>query len=142
MKSMDLKHETFISTDKTNGIYHVQNVNNQVSGFRRWITGNFNSVSTKYLQNYLYFYEMKEVIKKNENKTEEFLKFSLVDEKSFGRNREIEKVYQETIVSSYKEDKEDVVKKVRNDFKVRLSKKEREKRRVDYLKDLLGPNND
>jgi len=100
VKSLGLEHKKVKSSDKqyvTEGIYHVQKVNSLTSGFRRWVKGNFVSVSTKYLQNYLFWYQMNEVIKESENKTEDFLKFSLVDSETFDRNKQIEEKYQEIL---------------------------------------------
>ena len=74
------------------GKYHVQTVNNLTSRFREWLKHNYKSVSTKYLQNYLYLFEMS-LILKNKEVVDEFLKYSLKDNKTIERYRSVEDRY-------------------------------------------------
>ena len=46
-----------------NGIYHIQNVNSLHNRIKKWINSTFWGVSTKYLQNYLNWYKVKQKIK-------------------------------------------------------------------------------
>lgn len=46
------------------GIYHVQHVNQKAADLKKWLKG-FNGVSTKYLQNYLNWYALKDKIEKS-----------------------------------------------------------------------------
>ena len=58
------KFNAFRGQRKTEKIYHVQNVNNMGSRLRDFMQW-FNGVSTKYLQNYLNWFMMLEIIKNN-----------------------------------------------------------------------------
>lgn len=62
----NIKHVK-IKTSKGNykkGIYHVQHVNQKAADLKKWLSG-FNGVSTKYLQNYLNWYALKDKIEKS-----------------------------------------------------------------------------
>lgn len=79
----------------TKGIYHLNTLNNADRRFKDWIKNNFSSVSTKYLSNYLgYFKMLFFVLKNSEQPMDELLKFSLIDNQSFERKRDIENQYQ------------------------------------------------
>lgn len=79
----------------TKGIYHLNTLNNADGRFKKWIKYHFSSVSTKYLHNYLgYFKMLFFVFKDTAQKTEKFLRFSVVDNKSNMRFRSIENQYQ------------------------------------------------
>jgi hypothetical protein len=43
------------------GIYHVQHVNQTAKDLKKWLK-DFNGVSTKFLQNYLNWYALKNII--------------------------------------------------------------------------------
>ena len=53
-----------------NGIYHIQHVNELHNRLKKWIDGTFWGVSTKYLQNYLNWFYLREKMK-SENITAE-----------------------------------------------------------------------
>jgi transposase-like protein len=97
VKSLGLKHKT-INVNKgehvKEKIYHVQKVNSLTNEFKLWMRYNFRNVSTKYLQNYLYWFKMNKILKKETEGLDEFLKYALQDEKSFKRNLNIENNYQ------------------------------------------------
>jgi transposase-like protein len=77
-----------------NGEYHVQTVNNLTGRFREFIKHNYKSVATKYLQNYLWLFQMNTILKKDKHALDSFLKFSLKDDRTIERYRHIEKEYQ------------------------------------------------
>ena len=59
-KSENLKHISFKASEHTaGGEYHVQNINNMASGLKAIINGTLKGVSTKYLQNYANWYQLK-----------------------------------------------------------------------------------
>lgn len=68
-KDLKIEHKTFIAKKKYsyNGTVHVQNVNNLINRLKTWIHSNFNSVSTKYLHNYLNWFLMLEILKSEKN---------------------------------------------------------------------------
>ncbi len=74
------------------GIYHVQKVNSLASEFKRWLNKNFINVSTKYLQNYLNWFEMNQILK-NEEKIEPFVEYSMQDDLTYYRKKSIEARY-------------------------------------------------
>jgi|GEM_PF-1676337 len=63
-------------------VYHVQNVNHQISRLREWMQG-FQGVATKYLQNYLNWFMVLEKKKQNKNKVESFTAFALMSNKAW-----------------------------------------------------------
>ena len=46
------------------GVYHIQHVNSLHNRLKKWINGNFWGVSTKYLQNYLNWFKVRETVLK------------------------------------------------------------------------------
>ena len=59
-KSENLKHISFKASEHTaGGEYHIQNINNMASSLKSMINGTFKGVSTKYLQNYANWYQLK-----------------------------------------------------------------------------------
>ena len=59
-KSENLKHISFKASEHTaGGEYHVQNINNMASGLKSVINGTLKGVSTKYLQNYANWYQIR-----------------------------------------------------------------------------------
>lgn len=57
---------------RVKGLYHIQHVNATHNKLKRWIENTFWGVSTKYLQNYLNWYKVKERLKKMNNKANAF----------------------------------------------------------------------
>lgn len=59
-KSENLKHIGFKASEHTaGGDYHVQNINNMASSLKSIINGTLKGVSTKYLQNYANWYQIR-----------------------------------------------------------------------------------
>ena len=83
-----------------NKIYHLQNVNSIDSRLKKWIENRFLGVSTKYLQNYLNWFEVKEKLKKSINFLEEFTDYSLEDTETRRRFKEISDNYKEFMQNS------------------------------------------
>lgn len=77
-----------------NGIYHVQHVNNLMNRFERWLEYHFSTVSTKYLRNYLIYFQMLSVLKFEKDSMGKFLKYSLTDTDTIARNKMHEQRYQ------------------------------------------------
>lgn len=67
-KENNLEHQTIKVSAKQykKGIYHIQHVNQTAQDLKKWLD-KFNGVSTKYLQNYLNWYALKETINKSQN---------------------------------------------------------------------------
>ena len=63
----------------SNGVYHIQHVNAMDSRLKRWISGQFGGVSTKYLQQYLNWFRAKESLKQSINFLNDFADKSLKD---------------------------------------------------------------
>lgn len=61
------------------GIYHIQHVNAIDSRLKRWISGRFIGVSTKYLQKYLNWFRTKEKLSSSTNYVREFAERALHD---------------------------------------------------------------
>jgi len=59
-KSENLKHISFKASEHTaGGEYHVQNINNMASSLKSIVNGTLRGVSTKYLQNYANWYQVR-----------------------------------------------------------------------------------
>jgi len=71
-KANKLEHQTIKVSAKEykKGIYHIQHVNQTAQDLKKWLD-KFNGVSTKYLQNYLNWYALKEIIDKSQNPVKE-----------------------------------------------------------------------
>ena len=98
LNKSDYKFETLNSSTKEyvkDGIFHIQHVNNLMKRYKEWVKDRFSSVSTKYLKNYLNFFKILDVIKNEDNKTDELLRYSLIDTDSFNRNLKHEWKYQQ-----------------------------------------------
>lgn len=98
VKSINLPHVQIKATAHQHikdGLYHVNKVNSLASELKRWLNRNFINVSTKYLQNYLYLFEMQQIMKNDDSKLDFFLKHSLTDEKAYRRRKETEARYEQ-----------------------------------------------
>lgn len=67
-KDNNLEHQTIKVSAKQykKGIYHIQNVNQTAKNLKEWL-GHFNGVSTKYLQNYLNWFALKDILDKSQH---------------------------------------------------------------------------
>lgn len=72
-----------------NGVYHIQHVNSTHNRIKKWIDNRFWGVSTKYLQQYLNWYRIKEKLKDNREITKEFAKQTAQDIKAYQKFKEI-----------------------------------------------------
>lgn len=81
--------------ERVKGVYHIQHVNATHNKLKKWIENIFWGVSTKYLQQYLNWYKVKEVLKNVNNKAETFGQMALSDkaiERFLNINSEYEKL--------------------------------------------------
>ncbi len=59
-KSENLKHVSFKASEHTaGGEYHIQNINNMAAGLKTIVNRTLKGVSTKYLQNYANWYQIR-----------------------------------------------------------------------------------
>ena len=82
-------------------IYHIQHVNATHKRVKKWIDERFWGVSTKYLQQYLNWYRIKESIKNHKNKIQELAKKSIVDTNAYEKYRKIDENYQILISTQF-----------------------------------------
>ena len=81
------------------GIYHVQHVNSIHNRLKKWINQQFWGVSTKYLQQYLNWFRIKEMLKYKQLPMTEFAKQTIIDIRTYARYCEINENY-ETLIST------------------------------------------
>lgn len=67
------------------GVYHIQHVNSTHHRLKKWIDNIFWGVSTKYLQQYLNWFRMKEILKESKQLVKEFAEMSVEDIKAYSR---------------------------------------------------------
>lgn len=95
-KSLKINHKTFVARKgHGHGKLHVNTLNNTKKKLSGWIDYHFNSVSTKYLKNYLNWFAVLEILKKKQNKTDKVWEYILLDGKTVERNKGIENKYRE-----------------------------------------------
>lgn len=82
-----------------NGIYHVQHVNSIHNRLKKWINHQFWGVSTKYLQQYLNWFRMKEMLRQKQLPISELAKQTIIDVSAYSRYRQIDEKYK-TILST------------------------------------------
>ncbi|MDX2359328.1 MAG: IS1595 family transposase [Crocinitomicaceae bacterium] len=81
---------------RVRGFYHLNTLNNADGQFKKWLKGNFSSVATKYLDNYLMYFKMIAfVLRSSEDPDNEFLRLALADNKAYSRMKSLEESYQE-----------------------------------------------
>jgi transposase-like protein len=61
------------------GIYHIQHVNSTHNRLKKWIDNRFWGVSTKYLQQYLNWFRIKEILKNSKQLLRDFTKMATQD---------------------------------------------------------------
>lgn len=76
-----------------NGIYHVQHVNSIHNRLKKWLNQQFWGVSTKYLQQYLNWFRMKEVLRYNQLPISDLAKKTIIDVGASLRYRKIDEKY-------------------------------------------------
>lgn len=82
--------------------YHIQHVNSTHNKLKKWIGFRFWGVSTKYLQQYLNWYRLKELIKKSNDRLFEFAQKTIIDTKAVQKFKQIPILYQSLQISSLK----------------------------------------
>ena len=83
-----------------NGVYHIQHVNSTHNRIKKWITIRFWGVSTKYLQQYLNWYRMKELLKGSPQLVNEFSIKITEDIKAIKKFKQIDDEYQKLIINT------------------------------------------
>lgn len=81
------------------GIYHIQNVNSLHNKVKKWIDSTFWGVSTKYLQNYMNWFRIKEAFRKSIYAGQDIVNCSTEDSLSLKRYRQINYRYQMLIAT-------------------------------------------
>ncbi len=79
------------------GVYHIQHVNSTHNKLKKWIDNRFWGVSTKYLQQYLNWYRLKEMLKGSNELVKDFAQKSVEDIEANWRYRQITDSYQKLI---------------------------------------------
>jgi len=82
-----------------NGVYHIQHVNSTHNKLKKWIDQKFWGVATKYLQQYLDWYRVKEILKDSREVVKEFSKRAAQDAGAYQRYKDIPIKY-EMLLSS------------------------------------------
>ena len=80
-----------------NGVYHIQHVNSTHNRIKKWIDNTFWGVSTKYLQQYLNWYRVKEMMKNRNDKQKIFTQKVSEDITAYQKYKEIDSCYERLI---------------------------------------------
>lgn len=83
------------------GVYHIQHVNSAHRRIKKWIDNQFWGVSTKYLQQYLNWYRLKEILKGSTQFVKDFAQRSVEDITAHMRYQQIASRY-ELLISTPK----------------------------------------
>lgn len=95
-ETRELEHHTIPSSKKENSKkqgYHIQHVNATHNKIKKWLDNTFWGVSTKYLQQYLNWFRIKEKLKSSANKFNDFITKSILDVTTYHRYKEINNRY-------------------------------------------------
>ena len=84
-----------------NKVYHIQHVNSTHNRLKKWIDNTFWGVSTKYLQQYLNWYRIKEKIKNSNDKLNVFVTKISEDINAYQNYQNIELRYQKLISTQF-----------------------------------------
>ena len=84
-----------------NKVYHIQHVNSTHNRVKKWIDNTFWGVSTKYLQQYLNWYRVKEKIKNSNNKLNVFVAKTSEDINAYQNYQNIELRYEKLISTQF-----------------------------------------
>lgn len=96
----ELEHHSLKGTLKQHvkkGIYHIQHVNSTHNRIKKWIDNRFWGVSTKYLQQYLNWYRVKEKIKNRNDKLKVFTQKVSENIKAYQEYKKIDSNYEKLI---------------------------------------------
>jgi transposase-like protein len=80
-----------------NGVYHIQHVNSTHNRVKKWIDNTFWGVSTKYLQQYLNWYRIKERIKNRNDKLKVFTQKVSEDISAYQKYKAINLCYEKLL---------------------------------------------
>ena len=97
-----LEHHSLKGTLKQRvkkGVYHIQHVNSTHNRIKKWIDNRFWGVSTKYLQQYLNWYRVKEKIKNRNDKLKVFTQKVAEDIKAYQKYKKIDSNYEKLIAT-------------------------------------------
>lgn len=99
-KSEHIKHESFIAKKHMkNKIYHVQTINNIAGSLDTRINHLLRGVSTKYLQNYVTWFAIKDNYKNSKEKVKKIIIRCISNRKTWDMFTNIEKLYEQFILS-------------------------------------------
>lgn len=96
-KDLKLKHVALRSDLKQRvkkGVYHIQHVNSIHSRVKKWIESVFQGVGTKYLQNYLNWFKVKESFKKSITALDDMVEKSIMNCKAIKKYRMMDLYYE------------------------------------------------
>lgn len=96
-KDNRIEHHTLkgiIKQRVKNGVYHIQHVNSTHNKVKKWLDNTFWGVSTKYLQQYLNWYRIKEEIKNRNDKLNAFTKKVSDDILAYQKYKTIDSCYE------------------------------------------------
>ncbi len=99
-KTENIKHESFkAKTHVKNKYCHVQTVNYLAGAFKDIINKSLRGVATKYLQNYVNWFSIKEKYKTDENMVEKIITDCLSNTKAWDMSTNIEKLYKRFLLN-------------------------------------------
>ncbi len=99
-KSENIRHETFTAKNHVKDkLWHVQTVNNIASSLKTRINYWLRGVSTKYLQNYITWYAIRDKYKKSKEKVKNVITDSISNRKAWDMFTNIEKLYKDFILN-------------------------------------------
>ncbi|GAA3628675.1 IS1595-like element ISSsu9 family transposase [Flavivirga jejuensis] len=100
----DIEHhalKAIIKQRVKNRVYHIQHVNSTHNRLKKWIDNTFWGVSTKYLQQYLNWYRIKENLKHRNDKLNAFINKVSEDIKAYQKYQNIGLKYEKLISTQF-----------------------------------------
>ena len=82
------------------GVYHIQHVNSTHNRVKKWLDNTFWGVATKYLQNYLDWFRVKEKLKNSRDVLREFVPRTMEGPGTMERYRGIGSRYEMLIINA------------------------------------------
>lgn len=80
--------------------YHIQHVNSTHNRLKKWIGYRFWGVSTKYLQQYLNWFRLKDLIKNSKDKLYDFTQKTIIDTTAYSLFKQIPFMYQKLLITT------------------------------------------
>ncbi|MFT5640018.1 MAG: transposase-like protein [Cyclobacteriaceae bacterium] len=96
----EIEHHALRANQKQrvkHGVYHIQHVNSTHNRLKKWIDNKFWGVSTKYLQQYLNWFRIKETLKGSKQFLNDFAQISAQDVKAYKRYASLSDRYEMVI---------------------------------------------